>query len=316
MCASDVIENNDAPPRPATNIELASHVRLIAVTDDLVAVNKPAGFHSAPLRSDEHSTMLNAVATLYPEVASPGGLKAVEGLLLHRLDRGTSGTLLFARSPSAFTALRRLWKQRTLEKDYLAWVPGRLIVEGTLALSLTHSPKSKKRMVVLEALGPAARRDAEGGRVLPSLTTVLPLHHLRSSAHHKEGATLVLLRLHSGVMHQARVVLAALGHPVCEDPLYTGAKALDSKALQAALAAAKSVSSGRNAIRASGLTEAALRRAEPRPELLPEHGFFLHAYRVAAPAKALKAAEGLNADTLTHLKEGLVSPPPIWFGIG
>ena len=313
MSSSDLSE----PTRPLPNIELATHVRFIAITDDLIAVNKPAGFHSAPLKAEEHSTMLNAVATLHPEVASAGGLKAIEGLLLHRLDRGTSGTLLFARSAAAFTVLRKLWKQRTLEKDYLAWVPGRLEIAGTLSLTAAHSPKSKKRMVVLEALGPAARREAEAGRVLPALTTVQTLHVTKTHS-------LVWLRLHSGVMHQARIVLAALGHPVCEDPLYATAKGLSADAVEEALASGtlENKSLKRNPPPATNKNSRfqefgdalSLRGAQPQPELLPDHGFFLHALRVAAPAKATKDL-ALSSDTIAHLSDGLLSPPPIWFGV-
>ena len=286
---------------PLPNIELGCNLSVVAVTPDLVAVNKPSGIHSAPLALGEISSVLNAVIAIHHECAQAVGRKSIEGTLLHRLDRGTSGILLFARTPESYKVLRRLWEERLLTKDYLAWVEGALNFEGSLNLTLAHDPKSKKKMVALETLGAGARRMAEKERTFLSRTEI---HMVKSSA----DCSLAAVRIHTGVMHQVRVSLAALGHPVMGDPVYHAAKT--------------PFAVKKNTLAPQDLAKFAKMLGQvrqPNNILLPEQGFFLHAWRVGLAENALSLLKRENklADaTLTVLSEGLELLPPVWFGTG
>lgn len=85
-----------------------------------LAVEKPAGMHSAPLRAGEGGTLLDEVILRFPEVAGLPGIKAVEPGLLHRLDRETSGLLVVARSAEGFERLRASFEAGLVDKGYVA----------------------------------------------------------------------------------------------------------------------------------------------------------------------------------------------------
>jgi 23S rRNA pseudouridine1911/1915/1917 synthase len=127
-----------AAPNPALPLEVA------AVTERLVVVAKRAGVSSHPLRPTETGTVLNAIVARYPEAAEApvGSDRTLEGGLVHRLDRGTSGLLACARSLGALRELRAAWRERKIEKVYLAWLDGCLERGGRLELHLAHDPRN------------------------------------------------------------------------------------------------------------------------------------------------------------------------------
>jgi 23S rRNA pseudouridine1911/1915/1917 synthase len=169
---------------------------------DLVAVDKPGGMPSHPLDPRERHTVANAVMARYPETASLGGG------LVHRLDTGTSGVLLAARSADVWTALRQAFQRRAVVKRYLALASG-VVPEATeIDLALAHDPADRRRMV------PAR----------PSQRSWPARSEIRRLA--TDGTvSLVAVTMRTGVMHQIRVHLAHLGHPVVGDLLYGGSPA-------------------------------------------------------------------------------------------
>jgi 23S rRNA pseudouridine1911/1915/1917 synthase len=165
----------------------------------LVAVDKPGGLPSHPLDPREHATVANALLARFPETA------AVAGGLTHRLDTGTSGVLLAARSPEAWATVRAAFRARTVGKRYLALVAGTAPTEITVDLPLSHDPADRRRMIV-------------GRPTLRSWAAVTTIHRLTT-----DGETsLVAVTMRTGVTHQIRVHLAHVGHPVLGDALYGG----------------------------------------------------------------------------------------------
>ena len=275
----------DLPP----NIELASHLSLLREDARIIAVNKPAGVHSEPNpgSTNDTRTVAHAMAALYPE-ARP----------LHRLDRGTSGVLLYARTDSAFTELRHHWRDRTIEKDYLTWVDGCFTAEGTLEIPLAHSPKSKKRMIVPQ------RHQLAQIKSWPTKTTIVSVYN--STTH-----TLLWVRIHTGVTHQIRATLAALGHCVLGDPIYKSApKPLGGYSFTGLTPQSKSEYQhliqklfSKNLGGSHSSSQDLKQNPEPHSHLVADHGFFLHAYRLSG--EGLADFEG----------SPIVAPPPIWFGL-
>lgn len=191
-------------------------VQLVVLYEDehLVAVNKPGPLPSHPLRADEGPTAAGALIARFSECASASE-DPREGGLGHRLDRGTSGVLLAARTRTAWHGLRAALGDVSCEKSYLAEVAG-------------HTPLSE---VVFEPIGRGGPRGGQavvgGGRdPLPARTEVERVA-LRSQS------TLVRARLASGRVHQVRAHLAHLGHPVLGDEVYAdGPARLIAAALQ------------------------------------------------------------------------------------
>jgi 23S rRNA pseudouridine1911/1915/1917 synthase len=168
-----------------------------------VVACKPALWPTHPLRPLERGTAANALVARFPDLVGVGEERAPG--LVHRLDTGTSGLLLAARTAGAFANLRAQFTARTVVKEYLALVHGEVRGPLDLALPIGHDPKDPARMQAGDGV-PRAR--AAETRVFP----------VRAGA----GWSLVRCAIPTGVRHQIRVHLAAAGHPVAGDALYGG----------------------------------------------------------------------------------------------
>lgn len=169
--------------------------------ESFLVVNKPAGLVVHPAHGHRDGTLFNALlwhARSWPESQRPS--------LVHRLDQHTSGLLLVARTRVVHARLARLLASREARKDYLAVVYGRLRRgRFDIGLRLQRDPADRRRVVVSN----------ETGR--PSLTRV---ERLACSSGPRRGLSLVRCRLLTGRMHQIRVHLAAIGHPLVGDAVY------------------------------------------------------------------------------------------------
>jgi 23S rRNA pseudouridine1911/1915/1917 synthase len=209
----------EAGPRDRAVLEPAPDLDLRVLYEDhaIVAVDKPPGVHSHPLRPGDGPTVAAALVARFPECAraSPD---AREGGLGHRLDVGTSGVLLAARSPETWYRLRAALAGPLCEKTYLAEVSG-VFPDASARLGELVLPGPSPASFVVTA--PIGRQGRHGGRVkvgagrqpLPCRTEVTLLE--RGTA-----ATLVEARLARGRAHQVRAHLAHLGVPVRGDGVY------------------------------------------------------------------------------------------------
>lgn len=175
---------------------------LVVLHEDaaLIFVDKPARVPSHPLQPGETGAVANALVARYPELAQVGDDPREAGLC-HRLDVETSGVLLAARTMEAWKAVRAAFDARRVDKRYLALVQGPLADEGEIDLPLAHAG---------DHVRPAL---AGGGREALSEFRVVA----------RAGAlSLVEVRIHTGVLHQVRAHLAAVGAPVWGDTQYGG----------------------------------------------------------------------------------------------
>lgn len=160
--------------------------------EQLLVLDKPSGLLAVPGRGPELADCLSARAQATFPTA----------LVVHRLDRDTSGVFLMALTPEAQRELGRQFEARTVEKRYEAIVHGRpRELEGTIELPLRKDFDRPPRHMV----------DPELGR--PAVT------HYRVLESTGEQTRLELSPL-TGRSHQLRVHLAAIGHPILGDPLY------------------------------------------------------------------------------------------------
>ena len=179
--------------------------------DDLLVLNKSSGVSVLADRTGAPS--------LWPELQSQFG----KPLQVHRIDKGTSGLLLVARTRACQSRLTKAFNERRIGKHYAAVVAGHIPAGRTLTidLPLKRGRKSRYRVAGLrEAIRPSPagwRLDAEpAADADPGLQSVTRIRRLRASSNH----TLLSVRPISGRTHQIRVHLAWIGHAIIGDHLY------------------------------------------------------------------------------------------------
>lgn len=203
---SGALPPQDFDPVPSPEVPLT----VLHEDADIIAIAKPAGVPTHPLRPDEVGTLANAIAARYPETRGVGFHRREPGLL-HRLDTDTSGVVLLARNPETFEALRAATREEKISKRYLALVEGVVAADGAVEFPLVPHRKDPKRV---EAVTEHVRLRA-GTRTHPAVTRY-------RVARRFDGFTLLEVELHAGYRHQVRVHLAAVGHPLVGDTLYRG----------------------------------------------------------------------------------------------
>ncbi len=195
------VEMAEEAPALVPEPELALH--LLYEDNWLLAVDKPAGMPSHPLKPGERGTVANALVARFPEVALAAE-EVREGGLVHRLDVDTSGVLLAARDRHSWEAVRALFRDRAVDKRYWALVSGPISDTGAIDLPLRHKGETR--------VEPAVDGGEEGREALSEF------HVLQRSGEF----ALVEVRILTGVLHQVRAHLAAIGAPLVGDALYGG----------------------------------------------------------------------------------------------
>lgn len=187
--------------------EIVAGFEVIYCDDDIVVVDKPAGVAAHPSPGWKGPTVVSALAGAGVSVSTSGAAER-QGIV-HRLDVGTSGLMVVARTERAYTALKRAFKQRTVEKVYHTVVQGLPDpLEGTIDAPIGRHPGHEWRFAVID-----------DGR--DSVT-----HYETLEAFGR--ATLVEVHLETGRTHQIRVHFSALRHPCCGDLTYGADPALSA----------------------------------------------------------------------------------------
>ena len=235
------------PPRADPSVEFD----VVYADDQIIVVDKPAGLVVHPGAGNRTGTLVNGLLARFPDLASLGGPTGVplvgsestgaprrddmsNGVplfgddaaflggdpdrpgIVHRLDRGTSGLLVVARTREATASLVAQLTERTVERRYRALVQGTLESgTGVVDAPIGRSETSPTRMTVTQRGKPARTRyrvEARYGRPVP--------------------LTLVEATLETGRTHQIRVHLAAIGHPVVGDEAYGARRSVPGTALE------------------------------------------------------------------------------------
>jgi 23S rRNA pseudouridine1911/1915/1917 synthase len=175
------------------------NLQIVHLDDDLAVVDKPAGLVVHPAPSHSGPTLVSEL-----EGVLAGGGDPERPGIVHRLDRGTSGLLVVARSDEAHAALQAAVRERDVERAYLALAGGRLGSRtGTIDAPIGRASRQRHRMAVSGAASRQARTHF----------TVLEL---------LAAETYLEARLETGRTHQIRAHFAAIGHPLAGDPTYGG----------------------------------------------------------------------------------------------
>jgi 23S rRNA pseudouridine1911/1915/1917 synthase len=171
---------------------------------DIVVVDKPAGMVVHPAAGHATGTLVNALLHHVGDLSGIGGEKRPG--IVHRLDRGTSGLMVVAKNDAAHAELSRQFRDREVEKDYVALVWGVVQAGRRIDAPIGRDPFHRRKMSA------RARRSRE------AVTRIARAEHLNPAL------TLARVAIHTGRTHQIRVHLSAIGHPVVGDALYGGTR--------------------------------------------------------------------------------------------
>lgn len=195
---------------PSTTSQLLPELEILYEDQDILAVNKPSGLVTHPSGSHYSDSLSNQVAAYFRSKDEPTKVRSIG-----RLDKETSGILLFARNQTAAARLQKQRENGISEKTYLAAVSGSMLedTDGTfhaITTPLAPDPDNRLKMVI------------SPGSSLPGSKPAVTLYSvLKSTAPGSRiSASLVMLRLKTGRTHQIRVHMASLGHPLLGDSLY------------------------------------------------------------------------------------------------
>lgn len=172
-------------------------LEVIYTDDSLLVINKPAGLLVHPTVDQEQDTVVSRAAAAVERATG----RHLRVLVVHRLDRDTSGVMVLALGHAAAQHLQLQFRGHTVERRYHALVRGDLAAERRVERAIARPRPGARRA----ALAP--------GHGTPALTSVRPLERFGT-------ATLVEAELGTGKTHQVRVHLSYLGHPVLGDAVY------------------------------------------------------------------------------------------------
>lgn len=183
------------------------HVPVVHEDDDLLVVDKPAGLVVHPGAGQRTGTLVHALLARYPELRAVGSDPGRPGIV-HRLDKGTSGLLLVARTQPAYEALVAALSARTIHRQYRTLVWGHLeSTSGLIDAPIGRSVREPTRMAIAER-GREARTRYEVRRLFDEPVELTELS----------------CTLETGRTHQIRVHLRSIGHAVVGDVRYDGAR--------------------------------------------------------------------------------------------
>ncbi|MFP3465678.1 RluA family pseudouridine synthase [Leifsonia sp. SIMBA_070] len=189
--------------QPKSDVEIVPiavpELTIVHDDDDIVVIDKPVGVAAHPSVGWEGPTVLGALAAAGFRISTSGA--AERAGIVHRLDAGTSGLMVVAKSEHAYTVLKRAFHDRTVEKIYHAVVQGHPDpLTGTIDAPIGRHPRSDWKFAVVA-----------GGK--PSVTHYETIEAFPS-------ASLLEIHLETGRTHQIRVHMAAQRHPCVGDAMY------------------------------------------------------------------------------------------------
>jgi 23S rRNA pseudouridine1911/1915/1917 synthase len=192
-------------PPPAPTTAEAEDLPLSIVYQDasLLVIDKPPGMVVHPAAGHAQGTLVNALLHHVRDLSGVGG--ELRPGIVHRLDRGTSGLMVVAKSDEAHQELSRQFKLREVEKEYVALVWGLVQAGRRIDTPIGRDPGDRQKM------------SSRSRHARHAATRVTGAEHLR-------GVTLVTVAIATGRTHQIRVHLSEIGHPIVGDHTYGGVR--------------------------------------------------------------------------------------------
>lgn len=179
--------------------------KIIYTHDDFAVINKPPGISMHGGNRIAGPTLVDWIVKRFPETRTVGDDPIMRPGIVHRLDKDTSGVVVVARTQRAFEYLKHLFKNRRVEKTYLALVAGRVV---------------RKRGVIDLKIGRLVKKSALRGTEQQRIKNEREARTEYRVLEYLPGFTLLEVTPKTGRMHQIRVHFSALGNPVAGDRVY------------------------------------------------------------------------------------------------
>jgi 23S rRNA pseudouridine1911/1915/1917 synthase len=194
----DIPAPSAAAPQPE-----ALTLRIVFEDPDVVVLDKPAGMVVHPAAGHSSGTLVNALLHHVKDLSGVGG--ELRPGIVHRLDRGTSGLMVVAKHDRAHQELSRQFRDREVEKEYIALVWGVVHAGRRIDTPIGRDEHDRQRM------------STRARRARSAVTRVTWARHLK-------GVSLLKVAIATGRTHQIRVHLSAIGHPIVGDATYGGVR--------------------------------------------------------------------------------------------
>jgi 23S rRNA pseudouridine1911/1915/1917 synthase len=190
-------------PEPTVATAVAEDLPLAILYEDsdLVVLDKPAGMVVHPAAGHDSGTLVNALLHHVDDLSGIGG--ELRPGIVHRLDRGTSGVMVVAKSDAAHQELARQFHDREVEKEYIALVWGLVQAGRRIDAPIGRDPADRQKM------------STRARRARSAVTRITKAEHLK-------GVSLLRVAIATGRTHQIRVHLSTIGHPIVGDQTYGG----------------------------------------------------------------------------------------------
>ena len=198
----DVITVEVPAPTPAEVRTENIPLRIIYEDKEILVVDKEAGMVTHPTLDHPSGTLVNALLHHFKNIPQAG--ESLRPGIVHRLDKGTSGLLVVAKTEKALEFLKRQFKERSVVKKYICLVQGRLERSiGTIDAPIVRHPVNRKKFTV-----------SDGGREAVT--------NYRLTGRYGDRFSLLEVEPKTGRTHQIRVHMSHIGHPIVGDRLYGG----------------------------------------------------------------------------------------------
>ncbi|MFZ2969923.1 MAG: RluA family pseudouridine synthase [Minisyncoccia bacterium] len=183
------------------------NIEIIFENNDVIVLNKPAGVLAQAAMSSSSPSITDFLKNRYPKICKVGEDELRFGIV-HRLDKDTSGVMIAAKNNEAFKFLKNQFKERLTRKTYLALVYGTVDPkEGAVDLKIGRSKTNPNMQTVIDSPKKESIKSREALTIYRTLKNY-------------NGFTLLEVQPKTGRMHQIRVHLKAIGHPVVGDKKY------------------------------------------------------------------------------------------------